>query len=51
VPPPLLVAFAGGRSGAWAVTSMETLADEAPDRVPFVDVAEGAAAAAARESR
>jgi chlorite dismutase len=47
VPPPLLVAFAGGRAGGWAVTSMETLAGAPLERVPFVDVAEGAPAAAA----
>ena len=50
MPTPLLVAFAGGGSGGWAVTSMETIAGAPLARVPFVAVAEGAAATAARHA-
>jgi len=41
---PLLVVFCGGRSGAWAVQTMETIIGAPLEHVPFVDVTEGPAA-------
>ena len=48
MPPPLLVCFAGGASGAWRVDSVSAVTGESLAFAPFVDVFEGDAAHAAQ---
>jgi len=51
MPPPLLVCFAGGASGAWRVDSVSAVTRESLPFAPFVDVTEGDAAHAAHAAQ
>ena len=44
MPPPLLVSFAAGASGAWRVDSVSAVTGESLPFAPFLDVFEGDAA-------